>query len=239
MEKEITRKEAIKRMGLLGLTPMLPSFMQSWSGSQPPNIIMILCDQFRADVCKREGFGLDTTPFLDSLAQNGTWFNKAYCAAPACVPSRTAMQTGRFPSSTRVKSNHNIPDAVFKKDMLDAVKARGYRTGIVGKTGHSYLRYHPERFDYFKTYTHLGEPGTKDPKEKKFNKYLHGTHFYADFKSAPFPPEMEQPYRIVSDGMNWVSSIKEKNDPFFLYLSNPEPHNPYQVPEPYYSMFPP
>src|SRR5699024_3826343 len=25
----------------------------------------------------------------------------------------------------------------------------------------------------------------------------------------------------------------------FLYLSIPEPHNPYQVPEPYYSMFPP
>ncbi len=239
MNNKITRKEALKRMGLLGLSPMLPQFMQSWPQGKRPNIIMILCDQFRADACKREGFGLDTTPFLDSLAQNGTWFNKAYCAAPACVPSRTAMQTGRFPSATRVKSNHNIPDAVFKKDLLDAVKARGYRTGIVGKTGHSYLRYHPERFDYFKTYTHLGEPGTDDPEEKKFNKYLHGTHFYADFKPAPFPPEMEQPYRIVSDGMNWLSSIKAKNDPFFLYLSIPEPHNPYQVPEPYYSLFPP
>ncbi|HLR36816.1 MAG TPA: sulfatase-like hydrolase/transferase, partial [Chitinophagaceae bacterium] len=193
MEKEITRKEAIKRMGLLGLTPMLPSFMQSWSGSQPPNIIMILCDQFRADVCKREGFGLDTTPFLDSLAQNGTWFNKAYCAAPACVPSRTAMQTGRFPSATRVKSNHNIQDAVFEEDLLDAVKARGYKTGISGKTGHSYLRNQLDRFDFSRSYGHLGELHVTEPKVKKFNKYLHGTNFYADFKPAPFPPEMEQP----------------------------------------------
>ena len=235
----MTRKEAIKRMGLLGFSPMIPSFMRSWPGGRRPNIVMILCDQFRADACKREGFGLDTTPFLDSLAENGTWFNKAYCAAPACVPSRTAMQTGRFPSATRVRSNHNIQDAVFSKDLLDAVKARGYRTGIVGKTGHSYLRYHPERFDFFKTYTHLGEPDNPDPEVKKFNQYMRSTHFYADFKPAPFPPEMEQPYRIMTDGMQWVSSIKDKGDPFFLYISIPEPHNPYQVTEPYYSLFPP
>lgn len=239
MSENISRKEALKRMGLLGMTPMLPNFMKSFPQAKRPNIIMILCDQYRADACKREGFGLDTTPFLDSLAQNGTWFNKAYCAAPACVPSRTAMQTGRFPSANRVKTNYNIQDAVFSKDLLDAVNARGYKTGIIGKTQHSYLKYHPERFDFFKTYTHLAEWGTKNPKERKFNKFLRGTGFYADFKPAPFPSEKEQPYRIVSDGMHWLSSLKDKDDPFFLYLSIPEPHNPYQVSEPYYSMFPP
>lgn len=227
-------------MGLLGLSPVIPAFLRPGPrGAAAPNIILILCDQFRADACRREGFGLDTTPFLDSLARSGTWFNRAYCAAPACVPSRTAMQTGRFPSATRVKTNHNIQDAVFSQDLIDVVKARGYRTGIVGKTGHSYLKYHPERFDFFKTYTHLGEPNSDDPDVLKFNRYMQQTHFYADFQPAPFPPEMEQPYRIVSDGISWLSAIKEKKDPFFLYLSIPEPHNPYQAPEPYYSLFPP
>lgn len=239
MKENISRKEAIQRMGLLGLSPMMPRFMKSFPAKNRPNIILILCDQFRADACKREGFALDTTPFLDGLAQSGTWFDKSYCAFPACVPSRTAMLTGRFPNATRVRTNFNIQDATYSEDMVDAVKAKGYRTGIVGKTGHSYLRYHPEKFDYFKTYTHLGEPGTGDPKEKKFNAYLRSTHFYADFKPAPFPPEMEQPYRIISDGMQWIDSIKDQEDPFFLYLSIPEPHNPYQITEPYYSMFPP
>lgn len=204
-----------------------------------PNIIMVLCDQFRADACRREGFALDTTPFLDALAQQGTWFDKAYCAAPACVPSRTAMQTGRFPSATRVKSNHNVQDAAFSHDLLDALKISGYKTAIVGKTGHSYLRYHPGKFDYFKSYSHQGEQAPETSKEKKFNQFLRDLHFYADFKPAPFPPEMEQPYRIVSDGMNWLSSIKAGEDPFFLYLSIPEPHPPYQVSEPYFSLFPP
>ena len=218
---------------------MVFSFNKPFQKSKKPNIILVLCDQYRADACKREGFGLDTTPFLDSLARGGTWFNKAYCAFPACVPSRTAMLTGRFPTATRVKSNYNMQDAVFKEDMIDALKAKGYRTAIVGKTGHSYLKYHPERFDYFKTYTHLGEQEVQDSKEEDFNAYLRSTHFYGDLQPAPFTTEMQQPYRIVSDGINWVNSIKDKDDPFFLYLSIPEPHNPYQVNEPYYSMFPP
>ena len=33
-----------------------------------PNIVMIMTDQQRADLCRREGYPLDTTPFLDELA---------------------------------------------------------------------------------------------------------------------------------------------------------------------------
>lgn len=235
---DISRREVIKQMGLLSLSPMLPH-IPSWPEGEEPNIIMVLCDQFRADACKREGFDLDTTPFLDGLAEEGTWFDKAYCAAPACVPSRTAMQTGRFPNATRVKSNHNIQDATFNKDLLNVVKTGGYRTGVVGKIGHSYLGSHLDRFDHAKKYTHLREPNNEDSKVKEFNEYLASTNFYADYKPAPFSYKMEQPYRIVSDGMDWISSVKEEKAPFFLYLSIPEPHNPYQVPEPYYSLFPP
>lgn len=205
----------------------------------PPNIILVLCDQFRADACAREGFALNTTPFLDSLARDGAWFNRAYCAAPACVPSRTAMLTGRFPSATRVRSNHNIPDAVYSRDLIDVLKGQGYQTAIIGKTGHSFLQFHPERFDYFKTYTHLGEPGPEDSARARFNAYLRGTHFYADTAAAPFPASMEQPARIVSDGIAWLSARRDSARPFFMYLSIPEPHNPYQVPEPYFSLFPP
>jgi arylsulfatase A-like enzyme len=235
----ISRKEAIQRMGLLGLTPVLPKFVKSWPQRKLPNIVLIICDQFRADTCGREGYPLDTTPFLDSLAGTGTWFNKAYCAYPACVPSRTAMLTGRFPDATRVKSNFNIPDTTYTKDLIDAVKAKGYLTASVGKNWHSYLKMHPERFDYWQPYTHLGENESKDPEVKKFNQYLKSTNFYADFKAAPFPAEMQQPYRIITDAQNWIAKVKDRDNPFFAYISIPEPHNPYQVSEPYFSMFPP
>lgn len=43
-----------------------------------PNIVIVMTDQHRADHSAREGFPLDTTPYLDHLASQGVWFDKAY-----------------------------------------------------------------------------------------------------------------------------------------------------------------
>ena len=55
--------------------------------------------QQRADLCGREGFPLAVTPYVDQLAQENVWFNKAYTVAPASSPARCSMFTGRFPSA--------------------------------------------------------------------------------------------------------------------------------------------
>jgi arylsulfatase A-like enzyme len=207
------------------------------NSQQTPNIVLIITDQFRADACKREGFALNTTPFLDNLAETGVWFNKAYCAMPACVPSRTSMMTGRFPSATHVRSNWNLSDAYYKTDLMKVMRDNGYQTALIGKN-HCFLK--PEMVDYWKEYSHLGVIHPKTEKEKAFNKYLEGTHFYMEEKPAPFPAEMQLPARIVKDAENWLADEQTNSGkPFFLYVSIPEPHNPYQVSEPYYSMFPP
>lgn len=235
-DNKYTRKDALKAMGGFALGSITYPFLRPPFKKKRPNIVVIMCDQFRADVCKREGFELDTTPFLDRLAENGTWFNKAYTSAPACVPARASMLTGRFPNATRVKSNHNIQDATFEADLIDVVKSQGYRTALVGKN-HSYLK--PDKLDYWSEYGHLGEREPDSSKEKAFNKYLRGTSFYAEMDPAPFPAEMQQPARIVRDAESWIGDDSKNNSPFFLWMSIPEPHNPYQVSEPYYSMFPP
>ena len=36
-----------------------------------PNVVIIMTDQQRADLCAREGYALDTTPFIDSFAKTG------------------------------------------------------------------------------------------------------------------------------------------------------------------------
>lgn len=244
----------IMSMGILIIMLSLPGFLKAqksvigWehadhaadsakqSKEKLPNIVLIIADQFRADACKREGFKLNTTPFLDSLAGTGTWFNKAYCSTPACVPSRTSMMTGRFPNATRVRSNMSLEDATYKTDLVDVVKSRGYTTALIGKN-HSYLK--PADFDYWDGYFHLGIDKPKNAEDKAFNDYLKTTNYYTDLKPAPFPAEVQLPARIVKDSKEWISSTQKDGRPFFLYMSIPEPHNPYQVSEPYYSMFPP
>lgn len=247
-KKKLSRNVIWRQIFMLSLACLLPGFASA-TGTQNsdlphdkpapsrPNIILIITDQFRADASKREGFSLNTTPFLDSLAETGTWFDRAYCASPACVPSRTSMMTGRFPSATRVRSNMNLADAVFKTDLIDVVRSKGYSTALIGKN-HSYLK--PQQFDYWNGFFHLGSDKPPTPEDQAFNDFLKSTNYYMSKKAAPFPDSLQLPARIVKDAKQWIGSqLKKQDNPFFVYMSFPEPHNPYQVSEPYYSMFPP
>ena len=68
----MNRRDFMKVVGLgAAVAPMgMASLSAAAGASSPgkPNIVIIMTDQQRADVCKREGFPLDTTPFLDNLA---------------------------------------------------------------------------------------------------------------------------------------------------------------------------
>lgn len=196
-----------------------------------------MTDQQRADLAAREGFPLDTTPFVDSLAAGGTWFNRAYTTSPTCAPARVSMLTGRYPSATRVRTNHNLADATYSRDLVQVLKARGYATALCGKN-HSHAG--PNRWDHHFGLGHnagfnQGPDRTED--EKAFDAWLQGLQHRAAMAPTPFPLECQGPVRAVADARNWVQGLDGK--PFFLWLSFAEPHNPYQVPEPYFSMFPP
>jgi arylsulfatase A-like enzyme len=204
--------------------------------ARQPNIVLIMTDQQRADLSRREGFPLDTTPFMDSLAEQGTWFNHAYTSMPACLPARVSMLTGRYPSATHARTNHNGSDAFYDSDLIDVLKAQGYVTALCGKN-HSHLA--PERMDYWFEVGHTGGFGDdRTDDEKAFDAYLDSLNHRADMQPTAFPLEMQLPYRSVSAAQRWLDTV-DADQPFFLWLSFPEPHNPYQVPEPYFSMFPP
>ncbi|MBT3379036.1 MAG: sulfatase-like hydrolase/transferase [Lentisphaerae bacterium] len=201
-----------------------------------PNIVIIMTDQQQARLCAREGYPLDTTPFLDSLACGGAWFNRAYTANPTCAPARVSMFTGRFPSATRVRSNHNLRDVTYTEDLCDVLRGKGYTTALCGKN-HSHLN-QDNGLDYIRGYSHDGGHGegrTED--EKACDAWLKELHHGVSLEATPFPVECQPPVRVVRDAINWIDTVNDQ--PFFLWMSFAEPHNPFQVPEPYYSMFPP
>jgi arylsulfatase A-like enzyme len=200
-----------------------------------PNIVIIMTDQQRADTSAREGFPLDTTPFLDSLARQGVWFDHAYTAAPICAPARVSLLTGRFPSAHHVRENRATACAVYERDLIDVLREQGYATGLSGKN-HSHLT--PERLDHWFSLMHNGGQGEgRTADERAFDDWLAALPARIGVTPTPFPLACQCPYRAVSDAQHWVRSLD--GQPFFLWLSFPEPHNPYQVPEPYFSLFPP
>lgn len=198
-----------------------------------PNVVIIMTDQQRADFSRRAGFAADTTPFLDGLAAKGTNFPAAYTASPACVPARTSLLTGRFPIAHRVTQNSNASHAYYSEDLLDVLRNAGYSLMFAGKP---HMHRTESDFDsYAGPYSHTGGP-EKDAEDAQFDQWLADLNHGVSQVPTPFPLEHHLPYRIVSDAIEQVDSL-DGDKPAFLWVSFPEPHNPYQVPEPYFSMF--
>lgn len=200
------------------------------------NLIIIMTDQQRADLRKSCGYELDTMPFLDQWARGGVDFQRAYTPNPTCMPARVSMFTGRYSQCHRVRTNHNLEDALYTEDLLDVLKKAGYVTALCGKN-HSHHK--SEDFDFHENTGHLGNEGeiNRTPEEREFAAFLNATNHMEVDVPAPGGVEVQHPYRNVSSALKFIDGVKDR--PFFAWVSFAEPHNPYQVPEPYFDMFPP
>ena len=160
--------------------------MSAAAQTDKPNIVVIMTDQQRADLCGREGFPLEVTPYVDQLAQENVWFNKAYTVMPASSPARCSMFTGRFPSATHVRTNHNIPDIFYQQDLVGVLKENGYQTALVGKN-HAYLK--PADLDFWSEYGHWGKNKKATPAEKETARFLNQQARRLLLKTSHLPVE--------------------------------------------------
>jgi len=83
-------------MKLIGiaLTLMLSS-LASVSGAQLPNILFCISDDQSYWHAGANGDPVVKTPAFDRIASEGIRFTQAFCDAPTCGPSRSAILTGQ------------------------------------------------------------------------------------------------------------------------------------------------
>jgi arylsulfatase A-like enzyme len=98
-----------------------------------PNFLLFITDQHRADYLGCYGHPLLKTPNIDSIAARGTRFARFYVATPVCMPNRATLMTGRMPSLHGVRSN-GLPLPLQSNTFVDALRASGYATALVGKS---------------------------------------------------------------------------------------------------------
>lgn len=202
--------------------------------NDPPNILVLMTDQQRIGCTAAQG-GPDTMPRTDALLRRGTQFPQAYTSAPACVPARTSLLTGRFPSAHRVRQNSTPQHAHYSQDLLDVLRGAGYSLHFAGKP---HMHPGPEDFDTFHgPYMHDGGP-QDSAEHAAFDAWLHDLDHSVAPEPTPFPVAAQLPHRIIDGAIDAVDRA-DPSRPFLLWVSFPEPHNPYQVPEPYFSMFDP
>lgn len=229
------RREFMKIGGMTLASQAMPP-IRGEEKIERPNIILIIADQRHYGVSKATGYPLNTSPTLDRLQATGIGFQHNYCTIPACVPSRTSMLTGRWPEAHRVRMNLQAGDAYFSQDLYQVAKQRGYRTALTGKN-HTYLK--RTDVDFWREFTHEGGyiPPDAPPEVAAFDKWIKTLHFNVAQEVSPYPLTTQIPYRIVTEAMKFID--ESANQPFLLQVSFPEPHDPEQVPAPYWNMFPP
>src|SRR5205807_1328665 len=127
--------------------------------------LLVLSDDHSAPHVGCYGNADIRTPNLDRFAAQGMRFDRAYVACPQCVPSRSAIMSGRSPVAIQMtRFSAPLPSEV--KVFPELLRAGGYFAGVAGRTYHldgsrlpeesrrvfdQYgLRTFPRRLDYVK-----------------------------------------------------------------------------------------
>lgn len=201
------------------------------------NIIIIMTDQQKASSLPMYGNPTVRMPNLSRFCKRSITFNNAFTSCPLCVPARVSMFTGQYPSVHRSLDNNLLMEP-GKEHMLKILKQNGYITGLAGKN-HCFKPEDLVYFDFIEQSGHWG-PETEDPCYLEPIEHLRSC---AELKGCwghtknPFAPEQLGTHWTTDRAIDFVT--ENRNMPFFLWFSIPDPHVPFQTPEPYASMYPP
>ncbi len=122
------------------------------ANSQKPNIIFILTDDQRFDALGYAGNKLISTPEMDKLAKEGTYFSSAMVTTPICAASRASILTGLYERTHNFNFQTGNIRASYMADSYPTIlKNNGYKTAFYGKYG---VRYDDldKQFDDFESY---------------------------------------------------------------------------------------
>jgi len=190
----------------------------------PPNIILYLSDQFRADFVGANGRNSSThTPNIDAMAARGKNFTHAVTNQPVCGPSRSVIFSSRYATETGVWHNalaldHSLPT------LAGELRKAGYSSNLIGKW-HLALE-HP---------ADGGSPGpVKLADRGGFDDLWEGANAL-EIVSHPYEGSIwdrdgkeityKDQYRVDFLTDRAERFLRQKQDkPFFLFISQLEPH---------------
>jgi arylsulfatase A-like enzyme len=96
------------------------------------NLLLLLCDQLRADVLGCYGHPFAVTPAMDGLAARGTVYDRACTSSPVCVSARASLVFGAEPGETGCYDNGFAMPA-DRSTLMGVLSEAGYRTHGAGK----------------------------------------------------------------------------------------------------------
>ena len=225
-----------------------------------PNVLFLMTDQQRADALScASADPWVRTPNLDRIAAEGVSFTNCTTNSPICVPARVTLATGLYPHNTHVWNNlkYALPESA--QTWMRALRDMGYRTSMFGKT-----HLHTHEGDLRKREYLLHAWGLDDVDEiggpRASTQVL--THmtarwkekglwdaYRADFadrfatkphvaRPSTLPLEEYADVYVGQQAKRYLASY-DRSEPWFCWVTFGGPHEPWDAPEPYASMYDP
>ncbi len=221
-----------------------------------PNVLLLMCDQFRGDCLSFDGHPDVKTPYLDTLATQSTYFENAYSACPSCIPARVGLFTGKSPSTHgRVGYKDGI-DWNYDHMLAEEYERNGYQTICVGKMhvhpprlqcGFQQIKLHDGYIGFYRKanlpyWMHqnvsddymrfikdqLGENADVNATGVENNSWITHPWIY---------DERYHPTNWVVDESIRFLETRDRTKPFFLMTSFVRPHPPFDPPTTYYEQY--
>ena len=220
---------------LLILVNLTTCILANNNEKQRPNIIFIMADDMGVGEVglfpSKNPHGNIDTPNLDMLATEGIRFTQAYAGYTVCAPSRTTLFTGRH-SGNFLK--YNLSGTAIKPDEIETLpkylKSAGYNTALVGKSA-PLTSPIESGFDYFigqidQSACHNMYPYKIDyDVGKQVELKLNQENKRSRENCMSNPSAYNYTVDITqSHSINWIHSIYQDKNPFFLYMSFTVPH---------------
>ena len=187
-----------------------------------PNIIFYFSDQQRWDTVNEEA-----TPNLMQLAREGIQFENSYTCQPVCGPARACLQTGMYATQCGCYWN-GVPLPQTIRPMAEYFNEAGYETAYVGKWHLASDRLPNVGFHCEKTAIPKERQGGYKNWWRAADVLEFTSHGYDGYVFDAEGNQIDfKGYRAdcINDFAMEYLDQKTSDDPFFLFISQLEPHH--------------
>nr|WP_319511310.1 sulfatase [uncultured Draconibacterium sp.] len=185
--------------------------------AQHPNIIYIMSDDHAYQAISAYGYGLNETPNIDRLANEGAIFTRACVTNSICAPSRAVLLTGKH-SFINGKVDNVQPFNWDQDNFPKLLQANGYQTAMIGKI---HLDGIPQGFDFS-----MVLPGQ-------------GSYYNPDFliDGERVRKEGYCTDIITETTLDWLKNKRDPNKPFCVLYHQKAPHRNWKSAPEYLSLY--
>lgn len=213
----------------------------------PTNLVILHADELRGDCVGFAGNADVRTPILDALAAESTVLERHFTVHPKCLPSRVAMMTGRYAHADGIRTvmdENELPSG--RPDLMASLARAGWQTAVFGHNHcwsdfwngnrpHGVVDWH----SYVPPFDRItaAERPVPPPGGRPDAPRLDDGFDLLGRRTAPLPAFGDD--SRTECAIHFLEEVRERGRPFFMQVNLGAPHPPYQVEEPWYSLFDP